>query len=99
MQKGVDYLPMAKPVVQLTTRGSAATERFLIEWCRLLVVLCEGCDLCPQDGESQLEACEIEGQGGLVNGSSVRTASTFGESVLQTVHGLLFRKGSVERPE
>lgn len=61
MQKGVDYLPMAKPVVQLTTRGSAATVRFLTEWRRLLVVLCEGGDLCPTDEESLLEACEIEG--------------------------------------
>ena len=63
MRKGVDYLPMAKPVVQLTTRGSAATERFCLKRCRSLVVLCEDRDLCPSDGESWFEACEIEEQG------------------------------------
>ena len=29
LQKGVDYLPMAKPVMQLTTRGYAVTVRLL----------------------------------------------------------------------
>ena len=47
MQKDVDYLLMAKPVVHLTTRGSAVTVRFLIERRRLLVVLFEGRDPCP----------------------------------------------------
>jgi hypothetical protein len=43
----VDYLPMAKPVIQITTRGSAVTDASLAGICRLLVVLTEGHDLCP----------------------------------------------------
>ena len=67
MRKGVDYLLIAKPVVHLTTRGSAVTVRFLIERRRLLVVLYEGCDFCPSDRENIPETCEIEEQGDLTN--------------------------------
>ena len=53
---------MAKPVSQLTTRGSAVTAR-AFQACRLLVVLIEGHDLRPTDVEKGSEFCEIEMQG------------------------------------
>ncbi len=63
MQKDVDYLLIAKPVAQLTTRGSAATVQSLLLMCRLLVVLIEDGDPCPLDWEILSETCEIGEQG------------------------------------
>ena len=64
----MDYLPMAKPVSQITTRGSAMTVACLFRRCRSLVVLTEGHDPClyKRTGRSVFEFCEIEGQGGLI---------------------------------
>ena len=63
MAKGVDCLLIAKPVMQLFTRGYAATVRSF-RCCRLLVVLTEGHDFClSKTGRVVSEICEIEVQG------------------------------------
>ena len=54
---------MAKPVVQLTTRGSAVTVRSFTRCRWLLVVLSLGCDPRPLDEGNVSETCEIGGQG------------------------------------
>ena len=58
--KDVDYLLIAKPVVQLTIRRSAASVPPL-SGSRLLVVFNLDGDLRPSDAESLSETCEIEG--------------------------------------
>ena len=56
----MDYLLIAKSVVQLTIRRSAASVP-LLSGSRLLVVFNLGGDLRPLDAESLSETCEIEG--------------------------------------
>ena len=90
MRKGVDYLPMAKPIVQLTTRGSAVTVRLSSCSCRSLVVLCEGRDLCPLDEESWLEACEIGEQGGLSGLVVMKLLVPSGSALSTTVRGFTY---------
>jgi hypothetical protein len=68
---------MAKPVSQLTTRGSAVTV-WAFQARRLLVVLTEGHDLCLRTGRSASEFCEIEKQGGLVMDRSTRLYALWG---------------------
>lgn len=88
---------MAKPVSQLTTRGSAVTAR-AFQACRLLVVLIEGHDLRPLDVEKGSEFCEIEKQGALLRSRDSPVRPSGWKADLRLRHCLFNLRGSLDRP-